>query len=139
MKNSKQWLATAAMLLCSAASMNAQNVTVVTSTGELKVVPPPPVAISVPEVMVIEEGPLEVEADKQPFPIILSVEDGLLSTTSINEANGMLQYEFTSPVITLEGSSNVLYFTFLETHTQIVLIRCATRKNAFYMMPMARK
>ena len=118
MKNSKQWLATAAMLLCSAASMNAQNVTVVTSTGELKVVPPPPVAISAPEVMVIEEGPLEVEADKQPFPIILSVEDGLLSTTSINEANGMLQYEFTSPVITLEGSSNVLYFTFLETHTE---------------------
>lgn len=118
MRKTRQWLATATMLLCGAASMQGQNVTVVTSSGELKVVPPPPVAISKAEVIAIEEVPLAVEENKQPSPIILSVEDGLLSTTSMNEANGMLQYEYTSSVITLDGSSNVLYFTFLETHTE---------------------
>ena len=118
MRKTKLWLATATMLLCGAASMQGQNVTIVTSTGELKVVPPPPVAITKAEVMVIEEVPAQVEGYTQPTPTILSVEDGLLSTTSVNEANGMVQYEYTSPVITLGGPSNVLYFTFLETHTE---------------------
>lgn len=118
MRQTKLWFATATVLLCGAASVNGQNVTVVTSPGELKVVPPPPVAISQAEVLLIEEGPMQVEANTEPSPTILSVDDGLLSTTSINGANGMRQYEYTSSVITLSGPSNVLYFTFLETHTE---------------------
>ena len=45
--------------------------------------------------------------------IVLTEEDGLLATISTDEA-GTEQYEYTSPVLTLEEASNTLYFTFLK-------------------------
>ena len=44
--------------------------------------------------------------------VTLTGGDGLLSTISLNDA-GTRQYEYTSPVLTLEEASNVIYFTFL--------------------------
>ena len=45
--------------------------------------------------------------------IVLTEEDGLLATISTDDG-GTEQYEYTSPLLTLEEASNTLYFTFLK-------------------------
>lgn len=72
MRQTKQWLATATMLLCSITRIS----------GE----------------------------------IILTQSDGLLNTATANSA-GVLQYVYTSPVLTLNEATNTLVFTFLEGYT----------------------
>ena len=102
MRQTKQWLATAAMLLCGAASVCGQDVTI----GKDR------------ENMLVVSGPIRMGISyDRPSPIVFTKDDGLLSTVSVNEESGIPQYEYTSPVITLGGPCNVLYFTFLEGHT----------------------
>ena len=48
--------------------------------------------------------------------IILTEEDGLLTTTSTN-SDGTLQYEFTSEIYTSEEPCKTILFTFLEGHS----------------------
>ena len=49
--------------------------------------------------------------------IILTEEDGLLATTSENEA-GTLQYVYTSEVLSCDKASQTITFTFLEGHSE---------------------
>ncbi len=50
------------------------------------------------------------------LPVTLTESDGLLATISTNKS-GTEQYEYTSPVYTLDEATNTLYFTFIKGHS----------------------
>ena len=50
------------------------------------------------------------------LPVTLTESDGLLATISTNKY-GTEQYEYTSPVYTLDEATNTLYFTFIKGHS----------------------
>ena len=51
------------------------------------------------------------------YPIMLSEADGLLDTLFMNKESYGPKFVYTSATLTLKEPSNVLYFTFLEGHT----------------------